>query len=591
MGTGIAQETMNNFAQARGLFVAFVLAVVPRAAAAGDAGNSDGGPDNGEADAGVAMAADDSEGQPGLVIACDGSLCDSLQGRPTCGVATGSIGRPPASPRSLIAVSMVLAIGLVRRATRGAQLRVCVGLLLVGTVLMTGGVANAADLVPQATELPSFLTLDAALQIFRVRGLELLIADANTRSAEGAVGVASAVPNPVLAGSYGYAPTYTPRDPNCNGDFAPTASAPAGYVGCSPGYWTVGISDSAALEDTLSGKRDLRLKVARNALAAAKMSRADAERTLSFQVKSAYLQVAQATLGYRFAKDVADTNVTLLEKVQVWLANGKSGITGGDVARMQTQKSESDQAVDTALQALRLAHVSLDFLLGVRGEAPDYDVDTHVLDYSVPDALRSVTEPDLMRTAFGHRPDLIAAGYTMYSSQAALALVNRQKFPDVTLSLSYEQGGFGGSGTTLPLQTPTFTFGLSAPFPVFYQLQGETRQAQATLDANTLQQAMVLKQVVEDVRTAHVTFVATQALVTRMEKGEVANKVPPILESAKVALDTTRLQWERGAASLTDFLVALQTYIATKTEYYGDLTSYWTAVYQLEEAVGMGFVR
>ena len=28
----------------------------------------------------------------------------------------------------------------------------------------------------------------------------------------------------------------------------------------------------------------------------------------------------------------------------------------------------------------------------------------------------------------------------------------------------------------------------------------------------------------------------------------------------------------------------LQTYIATRVEYFGDLTNYWTAVYQLEEA-------
>jgi outer membrane protein TolC len=72
-----------------------------------------------------------------------------------------------------------------------------------------------------------------------------------------------------------------------------------------------------------------------------------------------------------------------------------------------------------------------------------------------------------------------------------------------------------------------------------------------------------------------------------MERGEDGGKVRAILVSAKVALDITRLQWERGAASLTDFLLALQTYIATKVEYYGDLTNYWTAVYQLEEAVAL----
>jgi len=41
------------------------------------------------------------------------------------------------------------------------------------------------------------------------------------------------------------------------------------------------------------------------------------------------------------------------------------------------------------------------------------------------------------------------------------------------------------------------------------------------------------------------------------------------------------------AASLTDYLDALRTYVATKVEYFGDLTNYWTAVYQLEEAVAV----
>jgi cobalt-zinc-cadmium efflux system outer membrane protein len=72
----------------------------------------------------------------------------------------------------------------------------------------------------------------------------------------------------------------------------------------------------------------------------------------------------------------------------------------------------------------------------------------------------------------------------------------------------------------------------------------------------------------------------------RMEKGEPDRKVRPMLESAKAALEITRLQYEKGAATLSDFLLALQTYIATKVEYLGDLTNYWTAVFQLEQAIG-----
>jgi cobalt-zinc-cadmium efflux system outer membrane protein len=455
--------------------------------------------------------------------------------------------------------------------------------LLVVAPCLTERAARADNPVPNATELPQMLRLDEALHVFKTRGLELLIAEAAVRNAEGAVKIAGAIPNPVLSGSVGDAFTYTTHDPSCQ--FTGPTNTPSNYVSCTNQVWNVGISDSAALEDTLSGKRDLRYKVARNALAAAKMSRVDAERTLTFQVEAAYLQVAQAMLGYKFAKDVADTNVTILVKFQAKYALG--AINDGVLATLETQKSESDQALDTALQTLRQARVALAFLLGVRGEVPDFDVDTKVLDFSVPQELADATEVGLLRTAFNHRPDLIAAGYSKYSAEAALSLVKRQKFPDITLSLNYAQGGYGGTGTNSSLQTPLITFGLSAPIPVFYQLAGEQKQAEAQVDTTSLQQAMSTKQVVSDVDTAYAAYVGTRKLVNRMEKGEPDLKVRPILESAKAALDIVRAQFEKGApgVTVTDYLIALQTYIATKVEYFGDLTNYWTAVYQLEEAV------
>jgi len=457
-------------------------------------------------------------------------------------------------------------------------------LAVAGTV---DGVARADVTLPPSTDIPQLLSLDEALLIFRTRGLELLVAEAAVRNAEGAVKVAGASPNPVLSAGLGYGFTYTTKDPSCA--FTGPSTNPTNYVSCSNEIWNVGISDSAALEDTLSGKRDLRFKVARNALAAAKMSRVDAERTIAFQVEAAYFQMAQAALGYKFAKDVADSNTTILRKFQVKYTTG--AINDGDLARMETQKAESDQALDTAMQTLRQARVALAFLLGVRGEVSEFDVETKVLDYSLPSALRDATELGLLRAAFVHRPDLIAAGYNKFSAEAALALVKRQKFPDISLSLNYAQGGFGGTGTNSPLQTPLLTFGVSAPLPVLYQLQGEQKEAEAQVDTNILQHAETTKQVVSDVDTAYAAFLGAQKLVIRMEKGEPKDKVRAILESAKVALDITRLQYEKGAASLSDFLLALQTFIATKVEYYGDLTNYWTAVYQLEEAVAMELHR
>ena len=278
--------------------------------------------------------------------------------------------------------------------------------------------AARADVIPPAPDLPPLLTLDDALRIFRARGLDLLIAEAGVRNAEGGVAIAGAVQNPVLSGGVGKGITWS-------NTYASGKDCSHNGAVCSPYLYSIGVSDSAALEDWLSGKRDLRLRVARNALAAAKMSRVDAGRTITFQVKAAYLQVAQMQLAYGFAKDVDTSESTTLKKSQDRYRGG--AINEGDLQRIEVEKLEAAQAVDGAQAALRQARAALAFLLGVRGDAPEFDVDTKVLDYAELSGLRTVTATELLHIAFDHRPDLIAAAYLRASAEASIDLVNRQK--------------------------------------------------------------------------------------------------------------------------------------------------------------------
>ncbi len=436
--------------------------------------------------------------------------------------------------------------------------------IVIAALLASSRAASAQDVVPPPTELPQLLTLDHALDIFRARGLDMLIADAAMRNVEGQVDVAGAVPNPVVNGEWGhvlgsYSAASTPTQP-CDG--------------CSSTYWSVGLSDSAAIADSLSGKRSLRVEVVRDALAAAKLSRADAARTIAFQVRSAYLQVAQATLGLKFAQEIADSNAKTLTLFQTRFRTGT--INEGDLARIETQKLESEQARDQAAQALRQSRVLLAFLIGVRGEVADFDVDTKVLVFAELSSLAGATEESLLRSAFEHRPDLAAFGYQRASASAQIALSKRQRFPDITLGVNYSQLGTGQNA----LSPPLVTVGVSLPLPVFYQMQGEVRQAEAQYDASSLQQAKATTLVVSDVSSGYAAYDGSRKLVQRMEAGG-------LLSSAKTARDITRLQYERGAASLTDLLDAQRAYIATNVEYFQDLAAYWTAVFQLEEATGV----
>jgi cobalt-zinc-cadmium efflux system outer membrane protein len=434
---------------------------------------------------------------------------------------------------------------------------------------------RAQDVVPPGAELPQLLTLEGALHIWQKHGLDVLLAEAAVKTSEGAVLIAGAIQNPVATATVANAFTYSwtkSSDFDCNS---------FGAV-CTPWGYSFGMNDSAAIEDAVSGKRDLRLKVARSALAAAKMSRVDATRTIGFQVKSAYVQVAQAQLAYRFAKDVASTEATTLRKFQDRYKAG--AISAGDLQRIEVAKLEADQAVDSAEASLHQAGAALAFLLGVRGNVPEFDVDTKTLDYAPPAQLRGVTPFTLVHTAFDRRPDLLSSAYARASADWQLQLVRRQRFPDITLGLAYQWGGTAGWSVDLAIIGPMLTLSLSAPIPVFYQLQGEELQAQAQREIAMLQQAKNTAQVANDVATGYAALDAATKLVERMEGPRRSDG--GLLESAKGAFEIAAVQYDKGAASLTDYLDALRTYIATKNEYIGDLASYRAALFQLEAATG-----
>jgi cobalt-zinc-cadmium efflux system outer membrane protein len=409
--------------------------------------------------------------------------------------------------------------------------------------------------------LPAQLTLAAALEIFHARGFDLLISEANAQAAEGDVLAADALPNPSLSVSYGpYAFFYRCTQP----------------AGCTrpPNSLSVEVTDQAAISEMLSGKRHLRGEVARAALRAAKLSRADAERTLVFQVKAAFEQVLLAQRGLAFARDTAAANAVMLDKSEKQLEAGK--IQRPDLLRVRVAKLESDQAVDQAIQGLQKTRAELAFLLGVRTTVPEFVATAPELERGRSmTALESTSREALLAQAFAARPDLQAQEAQLSSARAALALARRQRVPDITLSLGYSQQGTTDQASS----PPTFSFGLSAPIPLLYQQQGEIQRAEATVRIQELTADKLRASITNDVEAAYADYVASRALVRRMEDGE-------LLDTARQARDDVKLLYEKGSAQLTDYLLALSTYISTNLEYLDDVAAYWNAVFELEEVVG-----
>ncbi len=407
-----------------------------------------------------------------------------------------------------------------------------------------------------ADTLPATLTLDEAVRLFKLHGLDLLLADAHVVRAEGDVLAARAVRNPNVFVGAGAAIAYEP---------------PAGCSGCQGWTLSVQLSDDGALFDTITGKRGLRSSSARAALAAARLGRVDAERALGGELKQRYAQLVAAKALEEF---VAQVQTSMTESLERNKLRYPGVLNEGDLARLAVQKLEADQSMDQAKLAVREAQVEIAALLGVRSAVPDFDVERGLLKTRAPAALQQATEASLVSLALATRADVRAWGHTQAASEEALALAKRQVFPDVSLFANYTQFGTGPDA----VQPPTVTAGLSFNLPVFYQQQGEVRRAQADVAAAAVSREKALAQVVSEVGGAWASWVAARDQVQRMETS--------ILDRAKKARDIVDLQFRSGTATLIDFLDAERTYIATHEEYLQLLATYWGAIFALEQAVG-----
>jgi cobalt-zinc-cadmium efflux system outer membrane protein len=189
-------------------------------------------------------------------------------------------------------------------------------------------------------------------------------------------------------------------------------------------------------------------------------------------------------------------------------------------------------------------------------------------------AIASTTPDALIAMAEEQRPDLAAAAAQAQAAESSLALARRQRIPDVALTGNYQQQGRGQDA----LQPPTATFGVQLLLPVLDRNQGAIAKSESQLRAQRLLREKVEAQVTADVRTAWSAFVTAQA---RAERSQTA-----LLERARRARELVDYQYQKGAVSLFERLDAERQYVTAVVESYQTLADFWTALYQLEAAVG-----
>ncbi|TMB27959.1 MAG: TolC family protein [Deltaproteobacteria bacterium] len=393
------------------------------------------------------------------------------------------------------------------------------------------------------------LTREAALQRFRERGFDRVLADVQVEAARADATSAGASPNPTLSGSVGRSFGYD------------AAQCP----GCSAAQVGVGLSDNAALWDLVVGKKALRAAVAQASVQAAQHNRDAALRTLTAALLQQFYAAVQAERLLAVAEGARESSARTRALLQRRFAAGASSEV--ELARAEVQEMEALQARDQAQAQLGASRATLGVLLGESGPLQE-PLEARALDLG---PLPALDVESLAAQAQAERPDVAAAQAQLARARTALSLARRQRIPDVAVSANYAQEGTGQGA----IQPPTLTLGVSVPLPLFYQQQGEVARAEADLRGAQVTLARARAQAAADVRAA---MAALEAARSRAERR--------VEERARRARDLVQLQWEKGAASQLELLDAQRTLLQVSAEHLQDLTSYWMAVAQLELATG-----
>jgi cobalt-zinc-cadmium efflux system outer membrane protein len=357
-------------------------------------------------------------------------------------------------------------------------------------------------------------------------------------------------PNPSLTGTFDQINPFTTQPPPSGG---PDAYRPFAYA--QP-YGQV-----TYLHER-QHKRELRLESAKKATDVAASAYSDQERGLIFNLRSAFVQTLQAKAVLENAKE----NLAYWDKE---LEINRTRFRAGDLAqvdldRLELQRAQFESDYETALVNLRTAKIELLMLLNDRTPIEQLDV-SGVFDFA--DTLMPIDE--FRTVALATRPDLREAVQNVELAKVnhELAVANGSTDPTFGVDLS--------RNPPIPVY---FGFSVSIPLRIFDRNQGEKARTQIDIGRNERLRDAAQAQVFNDVDSAHVTLVSTLNLL-RPYKNRY-------LKLASDTRDRIAFAYQKGGASLLDYLDAEKAYRDIRLAYLNLIGSYLTAAAQMNMAVG-----
>lgn len=319
-------------------------------------------------------------------------------------------------------------------------------------------------------------------------------------------------------------------------------------------------------------KRHLRLESAKKGTLIAESTHADLERTLLFNLRSAFVSVLQAKAVLQLAKD----NLAYWDHV---LEISRNRFSAGDIAqidldRLELQRVQYESDLQTADVNLRTSKIQLLTMLNNRTPIEQFDV---AGPYDFNDQLLTLDE--VRKKALDTRPDLRAAIQSVDKAQTDHKLAVADGSTDPTIGAWYTHN----ASTNNPFAYDTLGVSVSIPLRIFDRNQGEKLRTQLDITRNERLRDAAEAQVLSDVDSGYVT-VNSNLILLRPYKSKY-------LDMSTRVRDTVFFAYQHGGAALLDFLNAEADYRSVQLNYVNLVGSYLTAAAQLNMAVGQEVIQ
>ena len=314
-------------------------------------------------------------------------------------------------------------------------------------------------------------------------------------------------------------------------------------------------------------KRELRLQSAKEGTQISASLHADLERNLLFNLRVAFVDVLQAKAILDLTRQELDYYDHIIE---ISRERNKTGAMAQmDLDRVELQRVQYESDLQTAQVNLRTAKIQLLQLLDDKTAVDQFDVEGS---FEFSEQLKPLDE--FRQIALDNRPDLKAAVDSIQQAKTNHKLAVANGSTDPTLSAWYTYNPSFNN----PNDQRTLGVSISVPLRIFDRNQGEKKRTLLDVDRNQRLEDAEQAQVFSDVDSAYAQ-VDSNIILLRPYKDKY-------LAQALRVRETVTYSWQRGAASLMDFLNAQSDYRQIQLAYVQLIGSYLTAAGQLNLAVG-----